>query len=708
MKKLFLAITIMLGALLFSCTKSQEQLPPELTGKADGSKGELVDDGSKVYNPTATIEDFVLDGAAATKTVITIDETTGANFAFADGDRLGVYPYYPKQGSQVLFQVSSSSAESFTFNGNGFALESGQLYAAYYPLQNAGYGDTDQSVTSASMMTHIPVDYAHQVQTSTDGTSFNISTADYLVANGITPQNGVCNFQMSHIGALVVMDVTVPVAGTYTELALNSDSAAFLQTGTLDLTQSITLGEGAPTQGIAITPVTTSSKAALALGAEGSGLYIAAGQTVRFCMMVAPIDLRSSAVTLTLRNSTGDNYMTQIASKNFKQGYAYKIICGVGLPTNLSTTNGMDSGTTSTANCYIVNTNAVNPAGYKFVTTVAGNGHGVNWSSIGFADNENEAYPTGGGSSLSGNGVEIILNQNNCVSDVYFQDNKIYFKATGAEGNAKLTLTNNGTRVWTWHIWCTDQPGTVTIPSKVTSNTSYAVMDRNIGAITAGREGESQAEEMYGFYYPYGHYIGFTAAEYSNGDEGAWRMIDTYAYHPEKPYVKFGSNYQTFRTYGWANNENDPYALIWGGGSFYQNNYATGANSVKTMYDPCPPGYKVMTYDVLEGYSGTNVAEVSADYYGVSIAGTNGTLFIPYNGRIYKGGYSMTYVNIWGTDYPVSTFYLAYLWTSRFWQNLTSSCYTIAKKPGYNDQAQNGAVTTDILSRGMGVRCMAQ
>ena len=707
MKKLYLATIIMLGAVAFSCTKSQEQLPAEMLGAA-GSRGELVDDGSKVYDPTATIEDFVLDGAVATKTVITINQNTGANFTFADGDRLGVYPYYPKQGSQAQFQVSSSSAETFTFNGNGFALESGQLYAAYYPLQRAGYGDEDQGITSASMMTHLPVDYTRQVQTSTDGTSFTISTADYLVANGITPLNGVCNFKMSHIGALLVMDVTVPVAGTYTELALNSSSAAFLQTGTVDLTQTITLGEGAPTQGIAITPVTTGSKAALTLGEEGSGLYIEAGQTVRFCMMVAPVDLRSSAVTLTLRNSTGDNYMTQVESKNFKQGYAYMINCGVGMPTNLSTTNGLDSGTTSTANCYIVNTNAVNPAGYKFVTTVAGNGHGVDWSSIGFADNENEAYPTGGGAALAGNGVEIILNQNNCVSDVYFYDNKIYFKATGSEGNAKLTLTNNGTRVWTWHIWCTDQPGTVTIPSKVTSNTSYAVMDRNIGAITAGREGESQAEEMYGFYYPFGHYIGFTAAEYSNGDEGAWRMIDTYAYHPEKPYLKFGSNYQTFRTYGWANNENAPYALIWGAGSYYQNNYVAGTSSVKTMYDPCPPGYKVMSYDVLDGYSGTNVAEVSADYYGVSISGTNGTLFIPYNGRIYRGGYSMNYVNIWGTDYPVSTFYFAYLWTSRFWQNLTPSCYTIAKKPGYNDQAQSGAVTVDILSRGMGVRCMAQ
>ncbi|MBO4340786.1 MAG: hypothetical protein J5835_05110, partial [Bacteroidales bacterium] len=170
------------------------------------------------------------------------------------------------------------------------------------------------------------------------------------------------------------------------------------------------------------------------------------------------------------------------------------------------------------ANSYIVPVGSINSNGYFFPTTQCGNGRAVDWASIGFTDGEGEAYPTGGGVSLSGNGVRWKgtdsgwLNQNNCISDVIFTSNRIYFKASGNKGNAKVTLTNNGTNVWTWHIWCTDQPGTVSIKSKTSGNT-YSVMDRNMGAIrsnSSNLEIVSEGEECTGLYYPFGFPFGYS------------------------------------------------------------------------------------------------------------------------------------------------------------------------------------------------------
>lgn len=703
MKRNIFAAILLLAVLAYSCTTKEEPFQEDPASSL--SDIALIDDGSIVYEPAVMVEDFILDDEAdpETKTVLTIDDS-GAHFTFTTGDRIGVFPYTVSDAPQMPFTLKSSNASSCYFNCPGFSLKSGVRYAAYYP-----YDPTDRLSYTA-----VPVNYNSQWQPSattpaaSTSSNFNISSADYLLAQA-APSGGACQFKMSHIGALVVMDVTVGQSATYTELSLNSSSASFIQTGTLNVGQTYTQGTNAnPTQGIAITSTSTANKMTLKLGSStGSGLYLTAGSTYRFCMMVPPTNV-NGIVTIRLKDNGGLEHLAYVGTKNLLQGRAYRYSCTTDATTNLSSV--------SMANSYIVPMGSIDSDGYFFPTTQCGNGRECDWVSIGFTDGEGEAYPTGGGHTLSGNGVAVTLNQNNCISDVFFSSNRIYFKATGNKGNAKLTLTNNGTYVWTWHIWCTNEPGTISGIGKGTNK--YTVMDRNLGAYDeCTLPNYYYSEEACGLYYPFGSPIGFTVAEYTNGDEGGYRMIDAYALNPNKPFLKYGSNYMTFNSWG-ATDYQLPWCLLWGGGSsYYYNNFDTKIGNVntKTMYDPCPPGYKVMTYDVLNGYA-ADASGANGGYYGVSITGSNGTLFLPYNGTIYRGGIRTFLTEpIGGTRYTVETRgWKVNLWTSRYWQSLCPSAYSIEMKVSgggkYPDDTMNGGVKQaggdDAISVGHGVRCM--
>ena len=692
MKKNVIAAILLTAAVAFSCTTKEE------------SSKELINDGSVIYNPTATIKPFVLDGPA-TKTTLTIDAATGAKFTFVEGDALGVYPYSPEVGTQVGFTVSSSDATSCTFNGGGFGLKSGQMYAVYYPYSEAGNVDDPSEESITEIITNFPVDYTGQRQTSTDGETFGISAFDYLVDNGVTPAGNACDFEMQHIGALLVLDVTFPQAGNFTELSLTSSSADFIKTGTIDLTAS--------------TPVISDDQSGktitLALGAEGgNGLAISEGQQVRFCMMVAPVDLSSSTVTLSATTSTGTTLSKELtkASREMVAGSAYRYRCNLDPsaapepePTNLSE-NG-------TANSYIVDVDNINEAGYYFDCTIAGNGQTVDMASQNYTTHAN-VWPRVNGTYTSslpeGGYVRVVLNQNNCISDVTIADGKITFKATGVKGNAKIQMRDaaNNDPAWIWHIWCTDQPGTVTITDASSRGYSYGFMDRNMGALTNDVDA-STPENMYGLYYQFGNPTGWTKDEYFNNKTGSWRMVDGIAGSPNAPYIDCSGDWYWFNPYG-ASAPKQMFGLLWGGGSAGNGTLKRGPEAIKTMYDPCPPGYKITPLDFL-----ISASDAGGNVWGWYKNGTNGTVFFPYNGCINRnsqngqilGVETTAYQESVGpynpaTDAPVWTC----LWTSGHNNANMSYLYHIYAK-GEN-RAGGGENPTKVLSYGMGVRCVAE
>ena len=375
-----------------------------------------------------------------------------------------------------------------------------------------------------------------------------------------------------------------------------------------------------------------------------------------------------------------------------------------------------------TANCYIVDVDDINAEGYTFDCTVAGNGRPEPFFvEMGFT----VAYPAAGTSALDeAHYVRVPLNQNNCIdpASVAVADGKVSFKATGAKGNAKIQVRDaNDDGVWVWTIWCTDRPAEISFENFWMVET-YTLLDRNLGAITS-EPGCTEAE--CGLYYMFGDPIGYTIDEWKNASVYGNQMKDELAHSPVVPYCDFGGS----STYEWFNQYGCPYAnqvfgCLWGaygnavGSQWPGHNTLTADSSFKTMYDPCPPGYKVMAYDVLAGYINTDdedLPDFTADQYGTYIDGFDSTgapakLFFPYNGFVYQGGY----IYDWATHGPYSEtdgygYYVSF-WTSA--HNRTNMAYPYligAKDANRAGSGQSGAVGAGmIIGRGCGVRCITE
>ena len=608
MKRTLLAAILATAAIAFSCTME-----------------EPAQDNSVVMNPTATIANFVFDGPA-TKTTFALNDNV-ASFAFAASDVLRAYPVFPEVGDGIRFTVKGEPGTTCVFDGAGFGLYNGQKYAAYYPG-----GDNVPAVTA------VPVDFSAQSQPAAN--EWNLSDVDFLYATGIEPANWACSFDMKHLGALLIMTVKFPQAGTFTKLTLES-SADFVTAGTVDLTANE----------IAITPTATSKKIRLALGGD-NGMAVEAGDEVTFYMMVPPVDMSNATLKIKLTDVNDVVLVKEGVGANFMAGHAIQIT-GVKPLVNLSAQG--------TANTYIVDVDNANSEGYYFDATKAGNGESTtnqSFETLGLASSK--VYPSSG--SISGAGVKAIWIENDCITDLaYNAANKtISFKATGAKGNAKVTLTSgeNGTGdgVWTWLIWCTDKPTTI-------SCNGYNVMDRNLGAITNQPSTDLHAQN--GFYYQFGNPIPYTKAEFSNCDHDIDGMNAALALNPQKPWAD-GSSFW-FNPWSSASFAKQVFGILWGGWSTglvdVWGNYTQKTNNQipKTKYDPCPVGYQVPSYNFFDGikYVAGGVVVNEIGEVGRYIESDGNQLYFPANGGLNcastaEGAY------LWNSGEPN---YYIFLWT---------------------------------------------
>ena len=592
-------------------------------------------------------------------------------FSFNNDDVLRIYPGSSSYGTR--FYVEENKGTSCIFKATGFKLIEEETYAAFYPGTDTDY-----------VKTAIVVDYTDQIQGE-------LGAVDFLYASAIKPVNSACKFTMKHLGALLLMDVTFEKAGVYKVLSLTSSNTPFFTAGTVDLSADP----------IAVTGTTTSNTITLALGGA-DGISVAAGQTVTFYMMIAPVDMSSNTITMELKN--GDDVISsEFVGKNYVPGKAYMISADPGEPLG----EPIDLSAEETANSYIVSAEGY----YSINATVAGNGKAVPWEKAAFAS---LAYPNT--STLTGNGVEVILNQNGCVSNVSYKDGKILFKATGNEGNAKLTLTNSGVRVWTWHIWCTDAPSALAFYVE-SADMVFHIMDRNMGAISDGSD-NATCEELSGLYYQYGNPIGYTYEDFYNqgyqGYEFNGRGLATLQYslalNPNKPTLNVtpgeGKDFYWFDLWYDGVPDKIVYALLWGGGSDIDGSLKFGDEVVKTLYDPCPAGYKIMGWDTFDDFSSSDT--FSGNSKGLFVPADDGNIFLPYNGAAwpdaangeafymgrgpYDGSDGAKYSTLWLSGHIGRN--MAYF-NSFYAKNASTGAFQPSPSTGH------------IVARGFGVRCMA-
>ena len=226
-----------------------------------------------------------------------------------------------------------------------------------------------------------------------------------------------------------------------------------------------------------------------------------------------------------------------------------------------------DLDTGGNANCYIV----TSPGGYKFKAVKGNNATEyftdasdciVLWETW----NNDEAVEAGSIISSVAYAEDFVI---------------IHTPATVHPGNAVVALRNEqGTILWSWHIW---------VPQTAITTDSYGdimgapMMSRNLGALVDCAAGDTPADPLsFGLVYQWGRKDPFVnSGKAMSNSLATWAGADDEVADGQ---ISLEESIANPRLLGHINNGNwmfDFDETLWGDGT------------TKSVYDPCPPGYRV-------------------------------------------------------------------------------------------------------------------
>ena len=314
------------------------------------------------------------------------------------------------------------------------------------------------------------------------------------------------------------------------------------------------------------------------------GVQLKPDEPTPFYMVLPPSNHHSFVLTVT---TTDGKVMIKEGTKplNIKRANVT-----VAAPLVYTESVSVDLSAEGTANCYIVS----EPGVYSIDASVMGNGVLGIIEDAGFhTDNP----------SIKGSAAELLWSDKaSVVAGVSYskENNSIIFSTLGVEGNAVVALKDeDGTILWSWHIWVTDSPIDQTYTN---SAGSFDVMDRNLGAISAEKDqgDKSSYRDTDGMMYQWGRKDPFANGLFTRVSEisvgGA----------VANPTLFAGS-------YTWMTPDNQK---LW-------------EPDIKTIYDPCPLGYRVASSAVWSGFmKGDDFSSYSQENYNVQGAFDKGWDFI--------------------------------------------------------------------------------
>lgn len=235
-----------------------------------------------------------------------------------------------------------------------------------------------------------------------------------------------------------------------------------------------------------------------------------------------------------------------------------------------------------TANSYIVSSAGL----YKF-STVKGNSS----ESVGAVSSAEVLWESFG--------TNVTPNVGDMVKSVSYKNGEITFQTaeTFTKGNAVIAAKDvSGNILWSWHIWLTDVP-----QGQVYYNNAGTMMDRNLGA-TSATPGDVGA---LGLLYQWGRkdpFLGSSALIENDGEAVSvskstitWPLpvesdplTGTIEYALTNPTTFIMYNYHTL---GYEVCNYDWYYT--GSCDIYDNTRWSTSENVKSIYDPCPSGWRV-------------------------------------------------------------------------------------------------------------------
>lgn len=229
----------------------------------------------------------------------------------------------------------------------------------------------------------------------------------------------------------------------------------------------------------------------------------------------------------------------------------------------------VDLSKNGTANSYIVSA----AGSYKF-TTVKGNSS----ESVGAVSSAEVLWETFG--------TDVTPNVGDLVKNVKYADGAISFDTPSAfkEGNAVIAAKDaSGKILWSWHIWLTDQP-----QGQVYYNNAGTMMDRNLGA-TSATPGDVGA---LGLLYQWGRKDPFLGSSSISGAIEAKSTV-TWPSAVSSDSSNGTIAYATANPTTFITGNVSDYDWHYTGSSSTDNTRWTTSESSKSIYDPCPAGWRV-------------------------------------------------------------------------------------------------------------------
>lgn len=275
------------------------------------------------------------------------------------------------------------------------------------------------------------------------------------------------------------------------------------------------------------------------------------------------------------------------------------------------------------SNCYMINAAKT----YSFDATVIGNGDAGIIADAGFHTTS---------ASIDPKSAKLMWEDSEgFISGVSLVKGKVHFTAEKNVGNAMIAVFDGaGTVLWSWHIWGVGDTmpedevvsSQATISANSTLKVKYTVMDRTLGALSKtsyfttlyqwGRKDPIPNSTVY--------YVDGQAAEIETTypvhkpGSAADATILTSIQHPEC----IIDDYKEGLPVDWlASDKTNNYNLLWGDNNttyvFNKSKPAAGKGwtNGKTIYDPCPSGYRVSSKFAWTGFCGSSSGDTkNIDY----------------------------------------------------------------------------------------------
>ena len=299
----------------------------------------------------------------------------------------------------------------------------------------------------------------------------------------------------------------------------------------------------------------------------------------------------------------------------------------------------IDLSASGTANSYIVSSE-----GSYFFKPVKGNSS----TSVGTVASVSVLWESFGTSTAPSVG--------DLVQSVSYRDGAIYFTtpSTFKEGNAVIAAKDaSGKILWSWHIWFTDQP-----EGQVYYNNAGTMMDRNLGA-TSATPGDVGA---LGLLFQWGRkdpFLGSSSISSNSIAESTITWPSRVNSNSTNGTIAYAiANPTTFITYNDSNSD-----WYYTGSTLTDNTRWTTSESAKSIYDPCPSGWRVPDGGS-DGVWAKAIGSSSSFKYtykstdeGMNFSGKFGsdqTIWYPASGYRYLNAGSLNFVGFYGIYWSAS------------------------------------------------------